>query len=584
MWRSRTTASNRPYRHCAACSGPRRTEGRISRPSPGRDIVSSAAVSQIAERASDDALEKLLAPHRAWVEGRAALETLERDQIVRARRVFEGVLEHEPAHAPAHVGLANACIMQFEMTRADERPDMVALEAATRHSREACRLAPEYGEAWATLGFVLDRTGRHLDALAASRRAVALEPDNWRHHFRLAYVGWGEERLRAAHRTLALLPGFAQAHWLIATVHVARHALAEAERELAAGIASQPSHTGGTSRFSAVALHWLRGLIHLARDENEAALDAFERELACGRQPAPLRARVLRQYAGTQSAVCGFGRAIAVRRQPRSIRPSVESRFTRSRDVGWRWPGMTRAMCRRQAGWVPRTLPSRGGPNSRSPAGSRTLRRSSTRRWQMLRQAAPDGCCRSSRCFAYRRIPTCGRLSWHACARGQPERSGLFRQHSGHRHPRACTIHALEVPMRAAVLTLLFATVAVPLHAQSFTTPDVTNPPPRSQRSTCPGPASALRRSARASWTNCASNRSKWLEHHPVRLAVREAVLQQGRRVAAVHEWVVLLVVSSRALRSQSQLDGRPAVAQRNGVRWVPTSHRRGSRWSLPEG
>jgi DNA-binding winged helix-turn-helix (wHTH) protein/Tfp pilus assembly protein PilF len=237
-------------------------------------------VSEIAGRASDDALEKLLAPHRAWVEGRAALETLERDHIVRARRVFEGVLEHEPAHAPAHVGLANACIMQFEMTRADEKPDVAALEAATRHSREACRLAPEYGEAWATLGFVLDRTGRHLDALAASRRAVALEPDNWRHHFRLAYVGWGEERLRAAHRTLALLPGFALAHWLIATVHVARHALPEAERELAAGIASQSSHTAGTSRFSAVALHWLRGLIHLARDENEAALAAFECELA----------------------------------------------------------------------------------------------------------------------------------------------------------------------------------------------------------------------------------------------------------------------------------------------------------------
>jgi DNA-binding winged helix-turn-helix (wHTH) protein len=183
------------------------------------------AVSQLAERATDEALEALLAPHRAWIEGRAALETLERDHIVRARRVFQGVLEAAADHAPAHVGLANACIMQFEMTRADEHPDIAALETATQHAREACRLAPEYGEAWATLGFVLDRTGRRLDALAASRRAITLEPDNWRHYLRLAYVGWGEERLRAAHRTLALLPGFALAHWLIATVHVARHAL-----------------------------------------------------------------------------------------------------------------------------------------------------------------------------------------------------------------------------------------------------------------------------------------------------------------------------------------------------------------------
>ena len=240
----------------------------------------AGTVSQTAARASDDALEELLAPHRAWIEGRAALETLERDQIVRARQVFEGVLGRASDHAPAHIGLANACIMQFEMTRTDEQPDVAALDAATRHSREACRLAPDYGEAWATLGFVLDRTGHHVDALAASRRAVTLEPDNWRHHFRLGYIGWGEERLRAAHRTLALLPGFALAHWLVATVHVARQALDEAERELAMGIASLAGPTAAKSRFSAVALHWLRGLIHLARGERSAALEAFERELS----------------------------------------------------------------------------------------------------------------------------------------------------------------------------------------------------------------------------------------------------------------------------------------------------------------
>jgi DNA-binding winged helix-turn-helix (wHTH) protein len=240
----------------------------------------AGSVTTTASRATDATLDELLAPHRAWIEGRAALETLERVQIVRARAVFEGVLARASEHAPAHIGLANACVMQFEMTRADEQPDVAALELAARHSKEACRLAPDYGEAWATLGFVLDRTGRHLDALAASRRAVTLEPDNWRHYFRLAYVGWGEERLRAAHRTLTLLPGFALAHWLIATVHVARQAFDEAERALDVGIASQSRDAAGQAKFSAVALHWLRGLLHFAREERTAALAAFERELA----------------------------------------------------------------------------------------------------------------------------------------------------------------------------------------------------------------------------------------------------------------------------------------------------------------
>jgi DNA-binding winged helix-turn-helix (wHTH) protein len=240
----------------------------------------TASVSRATVRASDDSLEALLAPHRAWIDGRAALETLAADQIVRARQVFEGVLKSVPDQASAHVGMANACILQFEMTRADALPDVSALTLAAQHAREACRLGPDYGEAWATLGFVLDRTGRHTDALAASRRAVTLEPDNWRHHLRLASVSWGEERLREAARTLALLPGFPLAHWLSATVHVARQAFDEATRELDAGIAVQTNQQSGPSRFSGVALHWLRGLLHLARGDERAARDSFERELS----------------------------------------------------------------------------------------------------------------------------------------------------------------------------------------------------------------------------------------------------------------------------------------------------------------
>ena len=230
-------------------------------------------------REPDETLDALLAPHRAWIEGRAALETLERSQIVRAREVFERVISQVPDQASAHVGLANAGVMQFEMTRSEQTPDIAALALAAEHAREACRLDPRYGEAWATLGFVLDRTGHRADALAASRMAVSLEPDNWRHHLRLAYVGWGEERLREANRTLTLLPGNPLAHWLAATVHVARQAMDDAERELRSGLASQASQSA-TARFSGVALHWLLGLILLSKGDERGALEHFERELA----------------------------------------------------------------------------------------------------------------------------------------------------------------------------------------------------------------------------------------------------------------------------------------------------------------
>jgi DNA-binding winged helix-turn-helix (wHTH) protein len=239
----------------------------------------SGTVSRAAARASDEALDAILAPHRAWVEGRAALETLEAEQVVRARAVFEHIVAGNPDQASAHVGLANACIMQFEMTRSDQRPDTAVLSQAAQHAREACRLDADDGEAWATLGFVLDRTGHHVDALAASTRAIALEPDNWRHHFRLAYVAWGEARLRAAHRTLALLPGFPLAHWLAATVYVARQVFDEAERELAAGISGEIVQVSGPARFSSVALHWLRGLVFLASGDDDRAVEELAREL-----------------------------------------------------------------------------------------------------------------------------------------------------------------------------------------------------------------------------------------------------------------------------------------------------------------
>jgi DNA-binding winged helix-turn-helix (wHTH) protein len=239
----------------------------------------TAPVARIATHATHDDIDALLAPHRALLDGRRALESLERERILRAREVFAQAVARTPDIAAAHVGLAYACVLQFEMTRADEVPDIEALRLSAAHAYEACRLDTENAEAWSTLGFILERVGKRTDAVAAGRRAIALEPDNWRHHFRLASTAWGEERLRAARRTLALMPGFALAHWLAATVMVARGMLGEATRELAAGIAAQ-GRGGADSAFSGVALHWLLGLIYLSRQDGERALAEFDRELA----------------------------------------------------------------------------------------------------------------------------------------------------------------------------------------------------------------------------------------------------------------------------------------------------------------
>jgi DNA-binding winged helix-turn-helix (wHTH) protein len=242
-----------------------------------------------------DGLEALLRPHRRWIEGRAALETLHLDQVARARVAFEEAVRSAPQHAPAHVGLANAAVMQFEATRADAEPDGAALARAVQHAHVACQLDPDYAEAWATLGFALARAG-HLgadvlarlgaggttpaDALAAARRATMIEKENWRHQLRLASVGWGEERLGAVRRTLSKVPGLPLAHFLAATVYVARQTFEAAEREVLAGIAGHEAQRAAHASFGGVALHWLHGLLRLMAGDRAGAEAAFMRELS----------------------------------------------------------------------------------------------------------------------------------------------------------------------------------------------------------------------------------------------------------------------------------------------------------------
>ncbi|HVG54545.1 MAG TPA: winged helix-turn-helix domain-containing protein [Vicinamibacterales bacterium] len=259
--------------------GPRADGSHYIETVPRRGYRFNGSVERRIAKASDADLEAMMAPHRAWIEGRAALESLEGERISRARRDFEQVLEAFPDHATAHIGLANAYAMRYEMTRADAQRDVTSLEKAAEHAREACRLDPNLAEAWATLGFVHHCASDPVAALAALRRAITTEPDNWRHHFRLAYAGWGEERLRAARKTLSMLPGFPLAHWLAATVHVARNVLDEAERELRTGLVGQDSQAPH-ARFNAVALHWLLGLVLLAKGDENGALAEFDRELA----------------------------------------------------------------------------------------------------------------------------------------------------------------------------------------------------------------------------------------------------------------------------------------------------------------
>ena len=223
-----------------------------------------------------------LEAYRSFTEGRLKLERMDPAQVPAAIRDFERAIALESRYAPPYVGLAHARFWLFEASRARNRPDAGQLTAAIADAHRAIDLDPDLAEAHAALAFMLTAAYRTHEAVAAGRRAVALEPGNWRNHCRFAVAAWGQERIQAFERVLALYPEFAYAHYGIAMVHVARSDFTKAEESLRQGIPHQDRLGGGGERFPAQGLHWLLGLIHIACGAIDDARVEFDRELASG--------------------------------------------------------------------------------------------------------------------------------------------------------------------------------------------------------------------------------------------------------------------------------------------------------------
>ncbi len=156
-------------------------------------------------------------------------------------------------------------VFRYEATRVDNTPAGDALTAAIAAARRATELDATLGEGWAALGHALGCAGQLEEARAALQQALALEPRNWRHHYRLAVASWGETRLGAVERAEALLPGFPGAQTAAAMVLIARQAFDLAAEAAARGATAQ-SAQHDQSRYPASGLLWMRGLTAWARD------------------------------------------------------------------------------------------------------------------------------------------------------------------------------------------------------------------------------------------------------------------------------------------------------------------------------
>jgi DNA-binding winged helix-turn-helix (wHTH) protein/Tfp pilus assembly protein PilF len=219
-----------------------------------------------------------LEAYRAVMEGWLRIETLDVRELPRAIADFERAVAIDRRYALAWTGLATAEFASYESTRSENEPSRDLLDRAIAHGRQAAQLDDSLAEAHGSLALILGSAWETEEAIREARRAVALEPANWRHLFRLGHATWGEERLRAGAATLSLYPDFAFTYFQSAMVHVARGHLTDAERLLRHGAAIQDRQIGRGERYPALGLHWLLGLVRLAQDDIEDALAEFERE------------------------------------------------------------------------------------------------------------------------------------------------------------------------------------------------------------------------------------------------------------------------------------------------------------------
>jgi DNA-binding winged helix-turn-helix (wHTH) protein len=220
-----------------------------------------------------------LEAYRAYTEGWLKIESLDTTLISDSIRDFERAIAIDPRYAIAYTGIANAEFVAYEMTRAGRAPDLAALASGIEHARHAIHLDDRLAEAHATLSFLLSSASKFDEAKRAGQRAVAIEPDNWRHQYRLGHACWGETRLTACARAIAMYPQFAYAQLEMAMVFVARGDLETADDIVRPGVAGQDRQARTSDRFPAIGCHWLLGALRAARGDDEGAIAEFNLEL-----------------------------------------------------------------------------------------------------------------------------------------------------------------------------------------------------------------------------------------------------------------------------------------------------------------
>jgi DNA-binding SARP family transcriptional activator/tetratricopeptide (TPR) repeat protein len=212
-----------------------------------------------------------LEAYRLQVQGRARLDERTEAGMRQAVVYFREALEEDPEYPLAWVGLADGLTLLYEYVGGYEPAggggvhDLREAEVAVRRALD---LAPELGEAHASLGLLHEARHQGPDSLREHRRAVELQPSYAEAHNWLSWtsqlLGRPQEALAASRRAVELNPLSTEAVGNLAVTNLYTGDPVTALRELRRANALQPDWDPHTF-YEALILHRL-GRTHEAKD------------------------------------------------------------------------------------------------------------------------------------------------------------------------------------------------------------------------------------------------------------------------------------------------------------------------------
>jgi predicted O-linked N-acetylglucosamine transferase (SPINDLY family) len=262
-----------------------------------------------------------------------ALQLHQQGQLEQAVKLYDQVIEQQPAHAEAHYKRANALNV------------LGRLDAAVAGYDRALALDEGYANAYCNRGVVLERLGRLPEALDSYGRALAINPADHLTHYNRASVLRQLRRLREAladyERAIALKSDYVQAHvncgYLLQ--ELGRHVEAAASYERALALGPQTAELHARRAISLAHVHRLpealasydravasdpaytdafidRGNVLLELMRAEDALASYDRALQLNPQSAEAwrnRAGALMSLNRLSEAIDSFQRALALK-------------------------------------------------------------------------------------------------------------------------------------------------------------------------------------------------------------------------------------------------------------------------------